>query len=136
MTQQEILEGNKLIARFSGYEYYSLPEDRSYNPGWWLKDKHKTINKITHAYLCRSHNDLRYYNSWDWLMPVVNKISEIHKDLHSDEKYEDLFESLLKLELNWNSFVYYNNDLRINSNIINNYLDVVNFIKWYNTNKL
>ena len=74
MTKEEILEGNKLIAVFMGYQYYPLPEDRSYNPGWWVKDKQKTINKISHTYLCRSHNDLKYHNSMDWLLPVIDKI--------------------------------------------------------------
>ncbi len=77
MEREEIRECNKLIAEFMGYKYYPLPEDRSYNPGWWKGDpiKMTSFNKLNENHLlCRSYNDLRYYNSWDWLMSVVYKI--------------------------------------------------------------
>lgn len=67
MIMEEIIQGNKLIARFMGilrivpdYEIeveYQLVE---------LKD-----GGIWHW------NELRYHSSWDWLMPVVDKIIKI-----------------------------------------------------------
>ena len=47
----ETTEGNKLIAEFHG----------KYNTNW---------NTIS----CYPPKDLKYHTSWDWLMPVVEKI--------------------------------------------------------------
>jgi hypothetical protein len=63
MTEQEILEGNKLIADFMGEKWeinsvtnYQLPVVKKF--GKW--------------------KGLRYHTSWDWLMPVVVKIENIN----------------------------------------------------------
>jgi hypothetical protein len=64
MTEQEILEGNKLIAEFMGATIdesnnvkFILPADGIGLAGCGLK-------------ACR------YHTSWDWLMPVVQKIGK------------------------------------------------------------
>ena len=59
----ETIENNKLIAEFMGLEttlthkgikeYYKI----EYNSGNWYE-----------------HNDLQYHSSWDWLIPVIEKI--------------------------------------------------------------
>jgi hypothetical protein len=65
---KEILEGNKLIAEFMGGEYTEYPNnvfagEHGYRfplnidgTDWWNK------------------NALKFDTSWDWLMPVVEKI--------------------------------------------------------------
>lgn len=75
--KEEIIEGNKIIAKYLGYTYYGH-EEAKHGPGWKLSDNKKDILKITHIgeigkrnYLCRNHNEMRFYNSWDWLMPVL-----------------------------------------------------------------
>jgi hypothetical protein len=60
MTQAE---GNKLIAEFDGYVYF--PND--------------TLNSIKGVYRKEDRmpmlaNHFKYHSSWDWLMPVVEKI--------------------------------------------------------------
>lgn len=70
MSDEEILEGNKLIAEFMGGKYYP-------NGGWseWqFPDGGKP--------------SILYYNSsWDWIMPVVDKIMMMQNN--PDEKIID-----------------------------------------------
>lgn len=65
MTPEEIIEGNKLIAEFMGYEKHPTIED-------CLRDPQKSEHNFMHP----SH--LKYHSSWDWLMPVIEKISHSH----------------------------------------------------------
>ena len=58
-TQQEIIENNKLIAEFMGWKERTDPTER-----WFL-----------------------YHTSWDWLMPVVEKIESVkawHVEISTD----------------------------------------------------
>lgn len=65
------MEDNKLIAEFMGMKY---AEERSWNKedGW------------THT--LKSLN--RFKSDWNWLMPVVEKISETEYDSQMGYKYE------------------------------------------------
>lgn len=91
MDKEQITEGNKLIAEFMGYKYYpyEAPDDPSQQPkakadpvGWIKGDPKfaapsvKGLHKHD-RWLCRLHRDLRYFNEWDWLMPVVEKIESL-----------------------------------------------------------
>lgn len=65
MTQEQILEGNKLIAKFMGYSKCGINfyrEKTTIGKGGWFKDP-------------------KYHSSFDWLMPVVK---EIRKHWHDD----------------------------------------------------
>lgn len=73
MTAEEITEGNKLIAEFMGYKYFPHPENK--NPGWKVNANIEKGSKI--GYLCRNNHNLRYYNSWSWIMPVLDKIERM-----------------------------------------------------------
>ena len=53
---------NSLIAEFMGYESY---EYRGYRMFVFEENNHRT------------HVDLHYHKSWDWLMPVIDRIKEI-----------------------------------------------------------
>jgi hypothetical protein len=83
ITKEEIIEGNKLIARFMGYEYFPFNEnEKQLKPGWWKVDsnRERTDRKLSrNGYLCRKHDELRYWNEWNWLMPVVEKIIRQHE---------------------------------------------------------
>ena len=65
LTQQEIEEGNKLIAEFEGM-VYTNDDPKAYAQGYMFS---KELGAITVA-------DLQYHESWDWLMPMVDKIAE------------------------------------------------------------
>ena len=90
-------DNNKLIAEFMGInvgEYTSYPEE----------------SPTQYAVV-----DLQYHTSWDWLMPVVEKVFVLSED---EEAWRmDIESGLTTL------------------NIDETYRAVVEFIKWYNKNK-
>lgn len=59
MTEQEILEGNVLIARFLNVEHIERVEEN---------DPRYYIDNISYKPM-----ELKYHTSWDWLMPVIEK---------------------------------------------------------------
>jgi hypothetical protein len=117
MTQEEIIEGNKLIAEFMGLHFHKI--------GW--VDKYHIDGNYESIIL-------DYNWSWDWLMPVVEKIYK----LPSTNEYYGF------------SFVMHNSTFRFgidNRNeqgltlhtskkdepfILGTWLAVIEFIKWYN----
>ena len=56
------MEENKLIAEFMGYKTYKM---NGYLNVEYADNNHRTIQ------------DTHYHSSWDWLMPVVEKIREV-----------------------------------------------------------
>lgn len=120
MTQEEIIEGNKLIA----FSVFSEDDIRD-----WVNDIGKPSDKF-----CLT--TLKYHSSWDWLMPVVSKITKLG--------YEIVFE----MKSNWDesTFSIYNPER--GNELIDPYIamedyspdnlleyvwfSIVEFIKWYN----
>ena len=68
MTETEIFEGNKLIAELMGYQIKSYSDTASYGNGdtsyLYSKDGITT-------------DQVFYDSSWDWIMPVVDKIESL-----------------------------------------------------------
>lgn len=101
MEQSEIIEGNKLIDRFMGVK--RRDEFSEHNNGF--------------SYI----QSIKYHSSWDWLMPVVEKIDETcpqHPEFEdADTGYAcTLFSAT---DSPWK--------------IENTYETVIKYIKWYNT---
>ena len=94
------MKDNKLIAEFMEHEPIVKGNDVYY--------------ELNHIRLT-SADDLRYHNSWDWLMPVLDKVKKIRclPDEH-DESF---------------SWVCKSSDIEAEYNA------VVEFIKTYNQNK-
>lgn len=92
LTEQEIIEGNNIIAEFYG-----------------------DISGIT------SYPDepLEFHSSWNWLMPVVEKISGL--DSKGNEEFE--------------MHQFYTTKANLDCGIYHAYGQVIDFIKWYNENK-
>lgn len=67
MIEQEIINSNKLIAEFEGFNVYNDAGTIVIDYGM---DEFGNEN-------VRPINDLHYHSSWDWLMPVVDKIRTI-----------------------------------------------------------
>jgi len=120
MTQEEILEGNKLIAKFMG--------------GKLIKNKY-TGNLFSdlivygiNSNVLFHENKLQYHSSWDWLMPVVEKIEKTiinDMDITIEIQHNTCF-------LNGNfPAVYSESKTKLESTFI----CIVKFIKWYNKNK-
>jgi len=106
MTQEEITEGNKLIAEFrNGILFH--PRD----------NKNIIAYRGVESVGSFTIEAAKYHSSWDWLMPVVDKISTINL-----KQYEDDF---IPQEL----WIY-----GLFTPIEMVYEAVVEFIKWYNKN--
>jgi hypothetical protein len=106
------LEGNKLIAEFmeypsNGFGKYVCP----------IKD------------IPVEADELPYHTSWDWLMPVVEKVNLLTRD---NEKVTEYFTSELG---SCDYMKYMLGDVVVTSGITDVFPEVVEFIKWYNENK-
>lgn len=108
-------EGNKLIAEFMGAEIDGL---------------NYRVVAYDNIKVCMHPAQLKYHNSWDWLMPVVEKIESLGANvligrMLCDIKYTN--------PLNEDEIF----EIRIVSGIKINAVNgaVVKFIKWYNENK-
>lgn len=126
---KEILEGNKLIANFMGLE----TKVNSRGSLCTVPDEDLQFDYIA------------YHSSWDWLMPVVEKISKIPipdrpvifngEDTFYDTYFPRTF-GMMNSETNEylvriNTFaLHYSKSL-----ITATYEAVVEFIKWYNLNQ-
>lgn len=132
MSHNNITVNNKLIAEFMEFIYIPYNNLQGYSiPGWW-KDLSKFnpkvhsivknhLTKIGRGYhICRSSNELKYHKSWNWLIPVIQKIN-----------LNDTFDKLStsKQQLAWASVI----SLYAHQPIEDLYETVVKFITLYNT---
>jgi hypothetical protein len=115
------MKTNKLIAEFMGYTKSEYDHLRNGKREIWCND---SIRK-GHYY---TPQEFKYHSSWDWLMPVVEKIWTItgHRSVH----WLDVGEIVGKFST---SITIWPDD---HEKFIDQvYSLVVNFIKWYNENK-
>jgi hypothetical protein len=70
----ETIQGNKLIAEFMGFTWDHFPNEEA--NGWW-RAKDLSDENLNDPYVRRimGESDSLFHQSWDWLMPVVEKIS-------------------------------------------------------------
>ncbi len=109
------MENNKLIAEFMGLEVLYRPNSNGFI-------------EISDTELC-DVDDLIYHTSWNWLMPVVEKIEDLGYDViirqgTCEIRGEDV-----------NSMKYDNFERFDAGKHITTYSAVVKFIKWHNKNK-
>ena len=85
-----ISEQSKLLAEYLGWKYFPNNDlQGSPKAGWYMplsshrEQKINTkgldsfiVDKIPYKYVCRNHNQLRFYNYFDELIPVLNKLTE------------------------------------------------------------
>jgi len=122
----EITEGNKLIAEFMG----GVWDESQYKKGMWgyrFKKHHDFINETN---LLVEIANLRYDKSWDWLMPVVEKIRELG--------CVDIVISIKgSVVISWDDGIAYFKQTSGNgrNSIQTTYEAVIEFIKWYNETK-
>lgn len=108
-SMKNIEENNKLIAEFMGYEELRVAVSNHIHDKEPLKE-------------------LKYHTSFDWLMPVVEKIEGLGYDTELVYRLDD------------GGHCFYINDSPIFSSQMGGkkeatYTVVIEFIKWYNKNK-
>lgn len=124
---ESIIENNKLIAEFMG-AYIENGSNERYNMLTYHNFPPAKNSNLIHTAIVCGVEDMQYHTSWDWLMPVVEKI-------------EDIDEINVFIESNGTQ-IY---DWRKKTDIVNNIADisfvhkiehvydaVVKFTKWYN----
>ena len=126
MTNEQ-RESNKLIAEFMGAKYtkgwsestnpmYHFEIKPSFHPDYW----HTFDFQIDH---------MLYHSSWDWLMPVVDKIESLGFSTHII--HTKSVGSLMHI-INYITDVI---TTKGENKIEVVYTNVVKFIKWFNENK-
>ena len=117
MEAKEIIEGNRLIAEFDGWEI--LPNQGTKKIEHFIKNGYRL-----------SINDIYYHQYWDWIMPVVEKITSI-----DDGKFYIMISSVGI----WCTTIGRDDiseqevaSMGGMTPIENTWYAVVNFIKWYN----
>lgn len=105
MTNEELLEGNKLIAMFMGAKKMVIKNKLYLNgePLFTIYDVPGHGSRV---------DDFKYHLSWDWLMPVVMRIRDMRIDDFTKKK--PLMQFVARLEF------------------VNIYKETVEFIKWHN----
>lgn len=110
---KNIIENNKLIAEFMGLKMYTD------GISWFDK----------------SFNSLKkYHKSWDWLMPVIEKIEEscsttLHFYSVKSMSIENYHFEILGCANDFENTTHGDNKIKVV------YDNVIKFIKWYNKNK-
>lgn len=143
MTEQEILEGSELIAEYVGikfndkenaYEFSAwLPQFAGSDHGEWCS----SITKDYHTHYLLHSDSMKYHKSWDWLMPVIEKIINTCYCDVSNECYQFLINSSytwIKKDGLTISFSGNSHEDRQRPLVFKAFKTVVGFIKWYNKN--
>jgi hypothetical protein len=113
---------NKLFAEFMGYElrnnlycFFTPPEFDIWNKH--SEEDRKSIESIFYNF---EEDELEYHSSWDWLMPVVEKIRTTAGCLINSDSQEKKYAFMLF-------------SLSVTTPIETVYLYVSNYIEWYNS---
>lgn len=131
-NQGEWIAGNKLIAEFDGW--YQKPEVNKGSDINWFHEKYS--EKVTKSLsLPMRPQHFKYHSSWDWLMPVVEKIQSIDitpPPNYSGYRIEILVQGYVKI----NGFpmppIFTN--VSIEGSLIKAVWEaVIQFITWYNS---
>ena len=129
LTEKEIFNGNKIIAIFMGFS--ERKPDEQFETIWFSKG----------GFSQYGINQLKYHSSWDWLMPVVEKIESIW--IGHTQPIVKIAGAYCQIADNGgyfakNSELYKDNQiggecpLNKYTKIENTYRVVVLFIEWYN----
>lgn len=115
-TNETITQGNRLIAEFMGF--YGNPT---------TKEPITSIEK-----------DSKYHSSWDWLMPVIEKIESINSI--KDQSTTDYFFQATNFIQNYTASIMSRDNLLIveaegEARIDASFNAVVEFIEWYNQDR-
>ena len=106
---------NKLIAEFMGMQHT--------NVGWYDSEEVISLNYTND----NTFDNLLFDSSWDWLMPVVEKCTQVgYRDSQDfeDERY-----------LKWEELFGDRESMFLGNHIGEVHATVVEFIKWYNEQK-
>jgi len=125
MNKEQVTEGNKLISEFMGYKfvtigYFGQPDET----GWQIENREwmdkMDISNVGDYYVNVSKDtwfeaeDIQYHSSWDWLMPVVEKIESFWNPYYDNCIYNEHEFSAFEITNNYISIgtAGFKNDVR------------------------
>lgn len=125
---EKVSEGNRLIAEFDGWY-----QKERHPPGIFSKENPYYRNNGKEA---ASVHGFKYHSSWDWLMPVVEKIANYQftgSEMEADYSYPRTFGMK---DSNGNMMFRFNRGPLFSARTLieATWLAVVEFIQWYNLN--
>lgn len=120
MEQQTIIDGNKLIALFDGWTEHNIVS-LSAKPDFIMlhHDNYPPMR-------LENIEDMQYHSSWDWLMPVIEKIESIKSN--NGRHYFRIHSNSVDIS-DTDILIYPEGKTKLEVA----YLSVVAFIKWYNS---
>lgn len=77
------------------------------------------VDQVDIDYAINEHGQLKYHLSWDWLMPVVQKIGDDYYNTPFDETYSKLteqYENIWTIEDTYNAVVEFINNYNNKNN--------------------
>lgn len=123
MNTQEIIENNKLIAEFMGLKF---KEDEQY-----VKELKEMRSEGIFFEQGHMLSELKYHTSWEWLMPVVERIEEMGFSTQVNTIGRQ--HQITKFEIFSGGADVLNRISKSKKEAT--YKAVVGFIQWYNQNK-
>lgn len=94
-----IIEQSKVLAEYLGWKYIPSNDLQGFpKAGWWVTltyhSSPKGATKIGdsyYKYVCRNHHELRFYNSMDWLIKILDKLTkeDLSEHMYSWERCKD-----------------------------------------------
>lgn len=118
--ENNIAENSKLITIFLDWQHTLITirnSDGSLGPTYT-----GVISPFDY-YNAKSFSDLKFHTSWDWLMPVLVKMTEL---AHNNQKIREYLE-------NGTYLLWYGAEIHVGcNNITATFEEVVSFVEWYN----
>ena len=111
-----IAEQSKILAEYLGWKYVPSNDLQVFpKAGWWspltYHSSPKGATKIGdsyYKYICRNHHELRFYNSMDWLIKILDKLTkeDLSEHMYSFERCKDRDEEGCETEVFMNVDYY------------------------------
>ena len=111
-----IIENNKLIAEFLGFQSTSL--------GWFDNEEH-----LINVEKDNTFDDLKFHSDWNWLMKVVEKIENLGYGVTIG------MADYCIIQNDWKEDLKEIHSLTKNGKLLCTYNACIEFIKWYNKQK-
>ena len=121
VTKPRTMKDNKLIAEFMGYDISTIASS-----GVEVVEFESKDTKV---------ENLKYHESWDWLMPVVERINNTHSDNYGNHYSFQIGNGFVWVDPHMGSRIFFSGndvDHKDEPMISKVHRGVVEFIKEYN----
>lgn len=141
LTKEQIIENNKIIAQFMGAVPHIETERDGSEIEIWSYDTFPT----QHSCMNWDARHMQYISDWNWIMPVVEKIEEEMGGFINIRggrisiawiDFSDEEDNPLTIEGAYDKTVKFEKQTGEDTKLLKLYSLIVEFIVWYNKNKI